>query len=196
MDHAVRVQILEGVDNLLGVALDLEFMESLAALQKFVHALILAELKQDIHIFTILEKLKELSHIGMLDRPVNFDFTHQLLFCPTSLQRRLLDNFGGTNCLCLHRNELVAFCEATFTQELSFHVLPIGHLAILLLYALLNDLMLSSWITCVAPARRMKGGLTAAVRAALNQSRSLCTCCSVSSSSSSRRLWLKAIGTI
>ena len=172
-------------------------MESLAALQKFVHALILAELKQDIHIFTILEKLKELSHIGMLDRPVNFDFTHQLLFCPTSLQRRLLDNFGGTNCLCLHLNELIAFCEATFTQELSFHILSISHFAILMLNALFNDLMMSSsWITCIAPARWMKGGLTTAMRAALNQSRSLCTCCSICSSSSSRRLCLKAIGTI
>ena len=86
MDHTVGVQILESIDNLLGVALDLEFMESLAALQKFVHALILAQFKQDIHIFTVFEKMKELSHIGMLDRPVNFDFTHQLLLCPTTLQ--------------------------------------------------------------------------------------------------------------
>ena len=162
------VQILESIDNLLGVALDLEFMESLAALQKFVHALILAKFKQDIHILTVFEKMKELSDICMLDRPVNFDFTHQLLFCPTSLQRRLLDNFGGTNCLCIHLNKLIAFCEATFTQELSFHILSISHFTILMLYALFNDLMLSSWITCIAPARRMKVGLTAAMSAALN----------------------------
>lgn len=38
------VQVLECIDNLLGVALDLELVEPLATLQKLVHALILAKL--------------------------------------------------------------------------------------------------------------------------------------------------------
>ena len=87
MDHAVGVQILESIDNLLRVALDLQFVQALSPLQKLVHALVLTQFKQDIHIFTVFEEMKELSHIGMLDRPVNFDFTHQLLLCPTTLQR-------------------------------------------------------------------------------------------------------------
>ena len=182
------VQILESVDNLLGVALDLEFVETLAPLQQFVHALVLTQFKQDIHIFTVFEKVKELGHIGMLDRPVNFDFTHQLLLCPTSLQRRLLDNFGCTNCLCIHLNKLIALCKAALTQELSFDVLSIRHFTILMLYALLNDLMLCSWITCIAATRWMKVGLTAAMSTALNQSGSLRTTCRISSSSCSRRL--------
>ena len=86
MDNTMGVQILESIDNLLCVAFDLQFMQSLAALQKLVHALVLTQFKQDIHILTVFEKMKELSDICMLDRPVNFDFTHQLLFCPTSLQ--------------------------------------------------------------------------------------------------------------
>ena len=188
MDNTVGVQILESIDNLLCVAFDLQFMQSLAALQKFVHALILAKFKQDIHILTVFEKMKELSDICMLDRPVNFDFTHQLLFCPTSLQRRLLDNFGCTNCLCVHLNKLITFCKATFPQKLSFHVLSICHFTILMLYALFDDLMLCSWITCIAPTRWVKVGLTAAMSTALNQSRSLCASCSISISSSSRCL--------
>lgn len=41
VDHAVRVQVLQRVDDLLGVALDLELVQALAPLQKLVHALVL-----------------------------------------------------------------------------------------------------------------------------------------------------------
>ena len=99
VDYAVRVQVLERVDDLLGVALDLELVQALAPLQQLVHALVLAQLEQNVHILAVLEEVQELGHVGMLDRPVNFDFTHQLLLRPAPLQRGLLDNFGGTYCL-------------------------------------------------------------------------------------------------
>ena len=63
----MRVQILQGIDHLLSVAFDLQLMQSLSALEQFVHALILAQLQQDIHIFTVFEEMKKLGHIGMLD---------------------------------------------------------------------------------------------------------------------------------
>lgn len=196
MDNTVRVQVLEGVDDLLGVAFDLQFMQPLSALQQFIHALVLAQLQQDIHIFTVFEKMKELSHICMLNRPMNFDFAHQLLLCPAPLQRGLLDNLGCTDCLRVHLNELVAFGEATLAKEFSLDILPVSHFTILMLYALLDDLVLGCWIAAIASARRVQVRLAAAVRAALNHGRSLISGSCISISSSSWRLRLQAIGPI
>ena len=67
MDDAMRVEILQSINHLLSVAFDLQLVESLSALQQFIHALILAQLKQDIHIFTVFEEMKKLGHISMLD---------------------------------------------------------------------------------------------------------------------------------
>lgn len=146
------VQVLQRVDDLLRVAFDLQLVQSLAAFQQFVHALILAKLQQDIHIFTVFEEMKKLGHIRMLDRPVNFDFTHQLLLCSASLQRGLLNNFGCADRLRVHLDELVAFGKAALSEELSFDVLSISDFAILMLYALFDDLMLGGRIACIATA--------------------------------------------
>jgi len=67
MDDTMRVEILQSINHLLSVAFDLQLVESLSALQQFIHALILAQLKQDIHIFTVFEEMKKLGHISMLD---------------------------------------------------------------------------------------------------------------------------------
>ena len=99
---------------------------------------------------------------------MNFDFTHQLLLRSASLEGGLLNNFSGANCLCVHLNELITFCESTLSKELSFDILSISDFAILMLYALFNDLMLSRWIACITPARRVKISLTTAVRTPLN----------------------------
>lgn len=115
MDYAVRVQVLERVDDLLSVALDFQLVQALAPLQELVHALVLAELEQDVHILAVLEEVEELGDVGMLDRPVNFDLTHQLLLCSTPLQRGLLDDFGCTDCLRVHLNELVALGESALS---------------------------------------------------------------------------------
>jgi len=99
---------------------------------------------------------------------VNFDLTHQLLLCSTSLEGGLLNNFSGANRLCVHLNELVTFCESTLSEELSLNILSISDFAILMLYALFNDLMLRCWVACIAPARRVKISLTTAMRTALH----------------------------
>lgn len=102
VDHAMGVQVLERVDDLLGVALDLELVQALATLQKLVHALVLAKLEQDVHILAIFKEMKKLGNIWMFDRPVNFDLAHQLLLRPAPLQRGLLDDLGGADRLRVH----------------------------------------------------------------------------------------------
>ena len=193
MDNTVRVQVLEGVDDLLGVAFDLQFMQPLSALQEFIHALVLAQLQQDIHIFTVFEKMKELSHICMLNRPMNFDFAHQLLLCPAPLQRGLLDDLGCTDCLRVHLNELVTFCEATLAKEFSLDILPVGHFTILMLYAFLDEL---SCRVAGISSSRVKIGLAASVCAARHETRCLTSGSGTAIASCSRCLLLHSIGTV
>ena len=164
MNYAVRVQVFERINDLLGVALDLQLVQALPPLQELVHALVLAQLEEDIHILAVFEEVQELGHVRMLDRPVNFDLTHQLLLRPAPLQRRLLDNFSSTHGLGVHLHELIALGEATLSQELALDVLSVADLAICVLNALFNEL--SGWVAGVAPASRVKISLAAAVTVA------------------------------
>lgn len=56
-------------------------MKALPSAQKFVEALILAHLQQDIYVIAVLEEVLELDDVLVLDGPVDFNLTHQLLFC-------------------------------------------------------------------------------------------------------------------
>ena len=140
VDYTVRVQVLERMDDLLSVALDFELMQALTPLQELIHTLVLAELEEDVHIFAVLEEMQELGHVRMLDRPVNFDFAHELLLGPASLQRGLLDNFGRAYRLRVHLHELVAFGEAALAKELALDILTVADLTICVLYAFLDEL--------------------------------------------------------
>lgn len=51
-------------------------MKTLSSAQKFVEALILADLKQDIYVVAVLEEVLELDDVLVLDGPVNFNLTH------------------------------------------------------------------------------------------------------------------------
>ena len=42
-------------------------MKTLAPLKQFIHALVLAQLQEDIHILAVLEEMQELGDIRMLD---------------------------------------------------------------------------------------------------------------------------------
>jgi hypothetical protein len=86
MNNPVRMQVLESIDNLHSITLYLELMKSLPSLEQFVHALVMAELKQDIDVVAIFEEMHELSNVGMFHRSMNLDLTHQLLLGPASLQ--------------------------------------------------------------------------------------------------------------
>ena len=81
MNYSVSVEILQSIDNLHCVRLHFQFMKSLSSAQKFVEALILADLKQDIYVVAVLEEVLELDDVLVLDGPVNFNLTHQLLLC-------------------------------------------------------------------------------------------------------------------
>ena len=140
MNNSVRVQVFEGIDNLHGVALNLQFMKSLPPLEQLIHALIVAELEQDINIVAIFEKMHKLGHIAVLDGPMNLDLTHELLLGPAPLQRGLLNNLGRGDGLGLALDKFVALCKSTFAQELSFHVLSIRYLPILMLDSFLDYL--------------------------------------------------------
>ena len=75
----MRMQILQSVNDLYGIALDLKFMQSLPALEQFVHALILTQFKQNIDVLSIFKEVLELTNVDVLDRSVYLDLTHQLL---------------------------------------------------------------------------------------------------------------------
>lgn len=65
MNDPVRVQVLQSLDDLHGIALDLKLMKSLSSFEQLIHALIVAKFKKDVHIFTVFEKVHELSYVLM-----------------------------------------------------------------------------------------------------------------------------------
>ena len=81
----------------------------------------------------------ELCHIYVLDRSVNFNFTHQLLLGSTSLKRRLLNNFGSRNIFVVTLDKFIAFCKSTLSQKFSFDILFVAYLTILMLDSLFNN---------------------------------------------------------
>ena len=83
MDYSVLMQVFQGVDDLRCVALDFKFMKALASFQKLVHALVRAQLQQDVHVLAVLEEVLEVADVCVFDAAVNLDFTHKLLFGAT-----------------------------------------------------------------------------------------------------------------
>lgn len=81
MNYSVCMEILQRIDDLHRVRLHFQFMKALPSAQKFVEALILAHLQQDIYVIAVLEEVLELDDVLVLDGPVDFNLTHQLLFC-------------------------------------------------------------------------------------------------------------------
>lgn len=51
MDDPVAVEVLQGLDNLVDVALHLDLHQSSTSLDEVVETLVVAELQQDVHIF-------------------------------------------------------------------------------------------------------------------------------------------------
>ena len=76
MNDPVSVEVLQSSNDLHSVALDLEFVEALSPLEQLVETLVLTELKQDVHILCVLEKVLELGNMVVLNRPMYFDFRH------------------------------------------------------------------------------------------------------------------------
>ena len=86
MNYAMLVQVLKSVDDLGSVTLHFKFMKAFSTLEQFVHALVLAELQENVDILAVLKKVLKVAHISMFDAAVDFDLTHQLLLGPASLE--------------------------------------------------------------------------------------------------------------
>ena len=140
MDYSVLVQVFECTNDLSCVALDFKLVETLASFQKFVHALVRAQLQQDVHVLAIFKEVLEVAHVGMLDATVNFDFTHELLLRSTLRQARLLDDFRSMNEARVSIYELVTLGEASLAKELALNIAPYSNLPTAILFEFLfND---------------------------------------------------------
>ena len=56
-------------------------MKTLSPSQKFVEALVLAQLKQYIDVIVVLKEVLKLHNILVLNGAMDFNLTHELLFC-------------------------------------------------------------------------------------------------------------------
>ena len=95
MDDAMTVQVLHSSADLVDVALDLEFVQALTASEQLIQRLVLAQLKEDVHILSVFKEVLEADDVVLVERAVNLDFGHQLLFGSRLGQGRLGNYFGG-----------------------------------------------------------------------------------------------------
>jgi len=116
-------------------------VQTLAPLQQLVHALILTELKKNVHILAIFKEMLELTDIGVLDTPVDLDLTHELLLGTTLRQARLINKLGCVHESSLGINEFVNLCETTFSKELAFDVLADANFSIFLLEFFFDEVL-------------------------------------------------------
>ena len=66
MDNAVGVEVSQSIDDLQSVALDFELMQSFPSLQQLIHALVVAQLQQNVDVLAIFEEVHELGHVLVL----------------------------------------------------------------------------------------------------------------------------------
>lgn len=57
MYDLMRMHILERPDDLDGVALDLDLVQTLPPPEQLVHRLVLAELQQNVHVLVVFEEM-------------------------------------------------------------------------------------------------------------------------------------------
>lgn len=122
MDNAVLVQILKCTDDLKRVRLHLEFMQSLAPFKQIIQGLILADLKQDVHVFRVFKKVLKLADMLVLKRPMDFNFRHQFLSRSWLIEWGLLHDFAGLDHFGLIVDKLVALSKPAFAEELALLV--------------------------------------------------------------------------
>ena len=82
------------------------------------------------------------TNVIVLDGPMNFDLTHQLLLCSALREARLLDNLGCMHELSLTVDELVALGKASLAKIFSFYVPFDSNLVVRLFEFLFYDLLL------------------------------------------------------
>lgn len=63
----MAVQVFDSCTNLIHIALDFQLVESLSSSQKFIEGLILAQFKQYVNIFSVLEEMFEADNVIMVE---------------------------------------------------------------------------------------------------------------------------------
>ena len=91
MDHAVLVHVLDGLQDLLGVALHLKLTESLAALDLLVEGGVAADLHDYVNVLLVFKEVFELDDVRVVHRAVDSNLTLQLLLRSRLSQRSLRD---------------------------------------------------------------------------------------------------------
>ena len=91
MDHAVLVHVLDGLQDLLGVALHLKLTESLAALDLLVEGGVAADLHDYVNVLLVFKEVFELNDVRVVHRAVDSNLTLQLLLRSRLSQRSLRD---------------------------------------------------------------------------------------------------------
>lgn len=92
MDHSVAVEVLDGVADLDDIVLDFKLMEPLPPPDEILKRLVLAQLKNDVHVLLVFEKVLKADDILVVEGPVYFDLRHQRLLGPAFPQSRFGDD--------------------------------------------------------------------------------------------------------
>ena len=79
MDDSMLMHVLDGLQDLLTVALHLQLRQPLTALYLLVQSRVGAYLHDDVDIFLVLEEVFELHDVWVMHRPVDADLALQLL---------------------------------------------------------------------------------------------------------------------
>ena len=75
MNHSMLVHVLDGLKDLLTVALDLELGKPLSALDLLIQGRIAAELHNDVDIIFIFEKVLKLNNVCVVHRAMYANLT-------------------------------------------------------------------------------------------------------------------------
>ena len=139
VDDSMRVQVFDGIANLNHITLHLQLMQPLSPSEEFIKRSTTAHLKDNVHIFSIFEEVLEADDVVVVERPVDFDFRHQLLLGSRFGQRGLGDDFGRRHSLVLEVRELEAPGETSLAEELALEVPLDADLSVVLDHLLLDD---------------------------------------------------------
>lgn len=101
MDNIVAVEVFQSIYNLNGEALCHHLVDLSLSLDVVVQGVVLAELKQDVDVGSVLKDVLKVYDIYMLECTVNLNFAQKLGTLSTLRQSLLRYNFSSSNFLGL-----------------------------------------------------------------------------------------------
>ena len=78
----MRVQVFYRRAYLHHVALNFKFVKAFASAKELVQALVLTQLKEDVHVLGVLEEVFEANDVVVVQTAVDLDLRHKLLLGP------------------------------------------------------------------------------------------------------------------